>query len=97
VPEPGSKKYDTKRARLRKEAERSGISDKDANEAANEALQDDPERAGVGAPSGAGGRRESARRTPSAAARGAVRAGSPGSGAAPLGVPGPVRRLGRPR
>jgi hypothetical protein len=43
VPEPGSKKYDTKRARLRKEAERSGISDKDANEAANEALQDDPE------------------------------------------------------
>ncbi|MFI9549697.1 hypothetical protein ACIHAR_38305 [Streptomyces sp. NPDC052016] len=43
VPEPGSKKYDTERARLRKEAERSGISDKDANEAANEALQDDPE------------------------------------------------------
>jgi hypothetical protein len=42
VPEPGSKKYDTKRARARKEAERSGISDQDANAAANEELQQDP-------------------------------------------------------
>ncbi|MFE0835414.1 hypothetical protein ACFW4V_21255, partial [Streptomyces sp. NPDC058825] len=40
VPEPGSKKYDTRRARLRKEAERSGISDQDANRAANEELQE---------------------------------------------------------
>ncbi|MGW2491975.1 hypothetical protein ACWCV9_32790 [Streptomyces sp. NPDC001606] len=42
MPEPGSKKYDTRRARLRKEAERSGISDQDANTAANESLQEDP-------------------------------------------------------
>ncbi|MFC7881097.1 hypothetical protein ACFUVV_04335 [Streptomyces sp. NPDC057376] len=40
MPEPGSKKYDTRRARLRKEAERSGISDQDANRAANEELQE---------------------------------------------------------
>lgn len=43
MPEPGSKKYDTRRARLRKEAEQSGISDQDANAAANEALQQDPD------------------------------------------------------
>jgi hypothetical protein len=43
MPEPGSKKYDTRRARLRKEAERSGISDQDANAAANESLQREPE------------------------------------------------------
>lgn len=43
MPEPGSKKYDTRRARLRKEAEGSGVSDQDANEAANEALQSDPD------------------------------------------------------
>lgn len=43
VPEPGSKKYDTRRARRRKEAERSGISDQDANAAANESLQQEPE------------------------------------------------------
>ncbi|MER6981373.1 hypothetical protein [Streptomyces carpinensis] len=42
MPEPGSKKYDTKRARARKEAERSGISDQDADRAANEELQQDP-------------------------------------------------------
>ncbi|WP_190133815.1 hypothetical protein [Streptomyces longispororuber] len=42
MPQPGSKKYDTKRARLRKEAERSGISDQDANDAANTSLQRDP-------------------------------------------------------
>ncbi|MGW7465994.1 hypothetical protein ACWGJT_15135 [Streptomyces xantholiticus] len=39
MPQPGSKKHDTERARLRKEAERSGISDQDANDAANESLQ----------------------------------------------------------
>ncbi|MEV5311408.1 MULTISPECIES: hypothetical protein [unclassified Streptomyces] len=44
MPGPGSKKYDTQRARLRKEAERSGISDQDANERANETLRQDPER-----------------------------------------------------
>ncbi|MGW7822241.1 hypothetical protein ACWGLF_29980 [Streptomyces puniciscabiei] len=43
MPEPGSKKYDTRRARLRKEAERSGVSDQDANTAANEALQEEPQ------------------------------------------------------
>ncbi|MDH6229044.1 MULTISPECIES: hypothetical protein [Streptomyces] len=42
VPEPGSKKYDVRRARLRKDAERSGVSDQNANEAANETLQSDP-------------------------------------------------------
>ncbi|MFE8947209.1 hypothetical protein [Streptomyces sp. NPDC007856] len=42
VPEPGSKKYDARRARLRKEAERSGVSDQDANTAANESLQEEP-------------------------------------------------------
>ncbi|MEI7033401.1 hypothetical protein [Streptomyces pratensis] len=41
MPEPGSKKYDTRRARLRKDAEQSGISDQDANEVANDALQSD--------------------------------------------------------
>ncbi|MGJ5749158.1 hypothetical protein FB563_6737 [Streptomyces puniciscabiei] len=44
MPEPGSKKYDTRRARLRKEVERSGVSDQDANTAANEALQEEPKR-----------------------------------------------------
>ncbi|MDQ0757692.1 hypothetical protein [Streptomyces canus] len=44
MPRPGSKKYDTERARLRKEAERSGISDHDAGKAANDALQQDPQR-----------------------------------------------------
>ncbi|MFG2352096.1 hypothetical protein [Streptomyces sp. NPDC048521] len=43
VPEPGSKKYDTQRARRRKEAERSGISDQDANTVADESLQQEPE------------------------------------------------------
>ncbi|MEU0103295.1 hypothetical protein [Streptomyces sp. NPDC006267] len=43
VPEPGSKKYDTRRARLRKDAEQSGVSDQDANQAANETLQSDPD------------------------------------------------------
>ncbi|MGW4026092.1 hypothetical protein [Streptomyces sp. NPDC005009] len=40
MPEPGSKKYDTRRARLRKDAEDSGVSDQDANTAANEELQE---------------------------------------------------------
>ncbi|CAL9626877.1 hypothetical protein [Streptomyces sp. DH41] len=43
MPEPGSKKYDTRRARLRKDAEGSGVSDQDANEAANENLQSNPD------------------------------------------------------
>ncbi|GAB2591328.1 hypothetical protein GCM10027168_25790 [Streptomyces capparidis] len=42
MPEPGSKKYDTKRAKLRKEAEDRGIPDRHANEHANETLKDDP-------------------------------------------------------
>ncbi|MFH8348051.1 hypothetical protein [Streptomyces sp. NPDC018045] len=41
MPEPGSKKYDTRRARLRKDAENSGISGQQANEEANETLQDE--------------------------------------------------------
>ncbi|RSO47998.1 MULTISPECIES: hypothetical protein [Streptomyces] len=40
VPEPGSKSYDTRRARLRKDAEDSGISDQQANQEANETLQE---------------------------------------------------------
>lgn len=43
VPERGSKKYDVRRARLREDAERSGVSDQDADEVANETLQDDPD------------------------------------------------------
>jgi hypothetical protein len=42
VPEPGSKKYDTRRARLRKDAEWAGAG-KDASEEANESLRQDPE------------------------------------------------------
>ncbi len=41
VPEPGSKKYDTRRARLRKEAERSGVPDAHAGEQADKVLQED--------------------------------------------------------
>ncbi|GGS13993.1 MULTISPECIES: hypothetical protein [Streptomyces] len=48
MPEPGSKKYDTRRARLRKEAERSGISDQDANAAAKETLRQEPEGRSAG-------------------------------------------------
>lgn len=48
MPEPGSKKYDTQRARKRKEAERSGISDQDANAVANEELQREPQHRGSG-------------------------------------------------
>ncbi|MFG3497432.1 hypothetical protein [Streptomyces sp. NPDC047928] len=43
MPEPGSKKYDVRRARLRKNAENHGISDQEANEEANATLQQDPE------------------------------------------------------
>ncbi|GCD35009.1 hypothetical protein OEIGOIKO_02750 [Streptomyces chrestomyceticus JCM 4735] len=39
MPEPGSKDYDKRRARLRKDAENSGINDQHANEEANETLQ----------------------------------------------------------
>ncbi|MEU5082463.1 MULTISPECIES: hypothetical protein [Streptomyces] len=42
MPEPGRKKYDTRRARLRKEAERSGISDQDADAAAKPTLRQEP-------------------------------------------------------
>lgn len=41
MPEPGSKKYDTRRARLRKDAEREGVTDQDADRKANETLQSD--------------------------------------------------------
>ncbi|WP_208853348.1 hypothetical protein [Streptomyces albofaciens] len=41
MPEPGSKDYDKRRARLRKDAENSGINDQQANQEANETLQDD--------------------------------------------------------
>jgi hypothetical protein len=39
MPEPGSKKYDTRRARLRKDAEKAGTPDQHANQEANETLQ----------------------------------------------------------
>ncbi|WP_181796101.1 hypothetical protein [Streptomyces sp. WELS2] len=48
MPEPGSKKYDTRRARLRKEAERSGISDQDAGAVAKDALRQEPEGRSAG-------------------------------------------------
>ena len=41
MPEPGSAAYDKKRARTRKEFENQGVSDADANERANAALQGD--------------------------------------------------------
>ncbi|GGT25546.1 hypothetical protein GCM10010271_31420 [Streptomyces kurssanovii] len=43
MPEPGSKKYDKRRARLRKDAESQGLSGQEANEDANATLQQDPE------------------------------------------------------
>ncbi|CAL9566085.1 MULTISPECIES: hypothetical protein [Streptomyces] len=48
MPEPGSKDYDKQRARRRKEAERSGVPDRHANEEANESLQQDPRRRSSG-------------------------------------------------
>ncbi|KRV48391.1 hypothetical protein AQ490_25105 [Wenjunlia vitaminophila] len=42
MPEPGSKKYDKRRAKLRKKAEDEGVPDQHANERANETLQSDP-------------------------------------------------------
>ncbi|MFE6224059.1 hypothetical protein [Streptomyces sp. NPDC057854] len=42
MPEPGSKKYDTRRARARKDAEDAGTPDAKANDEANESLQRDP-------------------------------------------------------
>ncbi|GGQ19016.1 hypothetical protein [Streptomyces roseolilacinus] len=44
MPEPGSKKYDIHRARLRKEAEGRGVSDQDANDEANATLRRSPVR-----------------------------------------------------
>ncbi|GGZ32483.1 hypothetical protein [Streptomyces poonensis] len=41
MPEPGSKKYDVRRARLRKELEQSGISGQEADAQANERLQEE--------------------------------------------------------
>jgi hypothetical protein len=47
-PRPGSKAYDTERARLRKLVENSGrAADQKANETANRILQDDREQRGV--------------------------------------------------
>ncbi|GAA2461549.1 hypothetical protein [Streptomyces glaucus] len=40
MPGPGSGKYDVRRARLRKDEERSGIGDQDADRAAGEELQE---------------------------------------------------------
>ncbi|MFG3115693.1 hypothetical protein ACGF4C_14940 [Streptomyces sp. NPDC048197] len=42
MPEPGSKKFDKRRARLRSEAEDRGIPDKHAAEDAKETLESDP-------------------------------------------------------
>ncbi|GAA4892743.1 hypothetical protein ACFPM3_17075 [Streptomyces coeruleoprunus] len=41
MPEPGSKKYDIHRARMRKNAEDRGLSDQQANEEANAELQNE--------------------------------------------------------
>ncbi|HEX6970032.1 MAG TPA: phosphatidylethanolamine-binding protein [Micromonosporaceae bacterium] len=47
-PRPGSKKYDIKRARLRKIVEDSGrAADQEANDVANEILQENRDRTGV--------------------------------------------------
>jgi hypothetical protein len=47
-PRPGSRKYDIQRARLRKEIEDSGrAADQEANEWANEILQEERDREGV--------------------------------------------------
>ncbi|MEV0597834.1 hypothetical protein AB0I82_00825 [Streptomyces sp. NPDC050315] len=43
MPEPGSKKFDRRRAKLRREAEDQGIPDKHANEDAKGRLEDDPQ------------------------------------------------------
>lgn len=40
MPEPGSRKYDTRRTRLREDAGQSGVSGQDANAAADEELQE---------------------------------------------------------
>jgi hypothetical protein len=42
MPEPGSKKYDQRRARLRREAEDQGIPDEHANEEAKSRMRKDP-------------------------------------------------------
>lgn len=39
MPEPGSKEYDTRRARKRKDAESAGVPDSHANDEANASLQ----------------------------------------------------------
>jgi hypothetical protein len=43
MPEPGSKKYDTRRARKRKDAESEGVPDSHANDEANASLQENPQ------------------------------------------------------
>ncbi|MER6307958.1 hypothetical protein [Streptomyces sp. NPDC001657] len=42
MPEPGSKKFDKRRTRLRSEAEDRGIPDKHATKDAKETLESDP-------------------------------------------------------
>ncbi|MBT2444481.1 hypothetical protein J7E93_31175 [Streptomyces sp. ISL-36] len=42
MPEPGSKKFDKRRAELRKDAEDRGIPDRHADDDAKERLADDP-------------------------------------------------------
>ncbi|GAA2536797.1 MULTISPECIES: hypothetical protein [Streptomyces] len=65
MPEPGSRKYGTRRARLREDAEQSGVSGQDANAAAHEELQEGEGGAAVArAPSADAGPRASARRAP---------------------------------
>lgn len=44
MPKPGSHKYDTERAHLRKRLEQEGINDKEADRRANEILQQDPQK-----------------------------------------------------
>ncbi|MEU7152443.1 hypothetical protein [Streptomyces sp. NPDC045470] len=44
MPEPGSKDYDKRRARLRKDAENSGNNDQQADEEANAILQNEEGR-----------------------------------------------------
>ncbi|MFD3531084.1 hypothetical protein [Streptomyces sp. NPDC058664] len=41
MPEPGNKKDDTRRARLRKDAEQSGVPDEKANDEADETLREE--------------------------------------------------------
>lgn len=44
MPRPGSHKYDSKRAHLRKRFEKEGVNDRHAQRRANEELQEDPQK-----------------------------------------------------